>query len=143
MKAIYNSRALPLEKISLEISNRAFCYGDGLFETIVTGPERINLTHYHMARLVKACALLHIEISFDAQLLENMMDDFRVATEIDGDARFRLQVWRQSGGLSEPHFHEASFLLTCDTAYYPFYSHPARIRLTPNPPLAHHPLSLS
>lgn len=143
MKAIYNSRVLPLEKIGLENHNRAFCYGDGLFETIVTGPERINLTHYHMARLAKACALLHIEISFDAQLLEKMMEQLRIENQIGGDCRFRLQVWRSSGGLYEPLEKGCEFLLTAEATSYPFYGSIDLLGISEKAKVTHYELSFA
>ena len=143
MKAIYNSRILPLEEINLEIHNRAFCYGDGLFETIVTGPDRINLTHYHTARLAKACALLHIEIPIDAQMLGKMMKELRKANQVKGNCRFRLQVWRDSGGLYEPLNTSASYLLTCDATTYPFYGSIDCLGVSENARVTYHQLSFA
>jgi len=143
MKAIYNSRILPLEKISLEIHNRAFCYGDGLFETIVTGPERISLTHYHMARLTKASALLHIQIPFEAELLEKMMEQLKKVNKTEGECRFRLQVWRSSGGLYEPIQNSSEFLLTCDATSYPFYGSIDSLGISKNAKVTHHKLSFA
>ena len=122
MKAIYNSRILPLEKIGLEIHNRAFCYGDGLFETIVTGPDRINLVPLHAVRLSKACGLLDIEIPFDAKLLAQMLNELQQANHLEGQMRFRVQLWRATGGLYQPEEREAQFLITVSSTNRPFYS---------------------
>ena len=37
MKAIFNSRRIDAKNPLLKVTNRAFCYADGLSETIVTG----------------------------------------------------------------------------------------------------------
>lgn len=143
MKAIYNSRVLPLEKIGLEIHNRAFCYGDGLFETIVTGPERINMVRYHVDRLTRASRILNIEIPFDAQLLEKMIAQLISANELAGNVRLRLQLWRNPGGLYEPEQGTSSFLLTASPSQYSFYGSIDQIGISKNARVVHHPLSFA
>lgn len=121
MKAIYNSRILPEEEIELQIRNRAFCYGDGLFETIVTGPDRINLLHLHIARLNQACTVLDLKIPFDKPTLERQIEALKIANNLAEQLRTRVQVWRKEGGLYEPTENECSYLISIAQSEIPFY----------------------
>jgi branched-chain amino acid aminotransferase/4-amino-4-deoxychorismate lyase len=112
MKAIFNSRIIPLEKISLDSKNRAFCYGDGLFETIVTGPKRINLVGRHLERLTRACEILNIDFQgFNSDKLNLMIDELARENKINGEIRSRLRIWRKASGLYAPNSSEFDFLL--------------------------------
>ena len=143
MKAIYNSRILPIEKIGLETHNRAFCYGDGLFETIVTGPDRINLVPLHAARLTKACSILDIEIPFDGKLLAQMLNELKVANALTGQLRFRVQLWREPGGLYQPEKQKAQYLITVSPTDRPFYSSIAQLGVSHRTHVCHHVLSFA
>ena len=143
MKAIYNSRILPIEKIGLETHNRAFCYGDGLFETIVTGADRINLLPLHAARLSKACGILDIEMPFDAKLLAELLQELREANGLNGLLRFRVQLWRTSGGLYQPREREAQFLITVSPTDRPFYSRVGKLGIAHDTRVTHHTLSFA
>jgi len=113
MKVLYNSRLLSDSSISLELDNRAFCYGDGLFETIVTGPDRINLIEYHFDRLKRGCEKLALETPLlNSNALINMIDQLVEENQLKGDIRAKLQVWRKSGGLYTPEQQGSNFLLT-------------------------------
>lgn len=123
MKVLYNSRLLSDSSISLELDNRAFCYGDGLFETIVTGPDRLNLIDYHFDRLKRGCQKLAIQMPLlNANQLINMIDQLVEENGIKGDIRVKLQVWRQSGGLYTPEQKGSNFLLTVNNQTNKFYN---------------------
>lgn len=143
MKAIYNSRILPEEEIDLHIRNRAFCYGDGLFETIVTGPERINLLPLHIARLSQACATLNLEIPFNEQELEKEIGQLKTANELTGQLRIRVQVWREEGGLYEPCQNGSAYLITMAQNISPFYSNIRRLSVSQKAKLSWHALSFA
>lgn len=50
---------------SIDFSNRAFSYGDGLFETMLVVSSRISLLKYHLARLCNGAARLGIHFDKD------------------------------------------------------------------------------
>ncbi|MCE7993218.1 MAG: aminotransferase class IV [Roseivirga sp.] len=143
MKAIYNSRILPEEEIDLHIRNRAFCYGDGLFETIVTGPDRINLLALHIARLSKACAVLNLVIPFNQQELEEQIDQLKTANELTGQLRILIQVWREEGGLYQPSENQSAYLITIAKSNSPFYSGIERLSVSAQAKLNWHALSFA
>ncbi len=143
MKAIYNSRILPEEEIELQIRNRAFCYGDGLFETIVTGPDRINLLAYHIVRLSQGCAVLAMEMPFSEQQLEGYIESLKTANSLKGTLRIRAQVWRDGGGLYEPSEDNSSFLITVTESSYPFFGAVELLSVSEKAKLSLHALSFA
>lgn len=143
MKAIYNSRILPEEEITLQIRNRAFCYGDGLFETIVTGPDRINLLAYHVIRLRQGCEVLGMELPFTEQQLEEYVESLKMTNGLAGTVRIRAQVWRDTGGLYEPTEDKSSFVITVAETSYPFFGTIERLSVSEKARLNFHALSFA
>ncbi|MFK8105369.1 MAG: aminotransferase class IV [Saprospiraceae bacterium] len=94
--------------------NRAFHYGDGLFETIRVFQGKIPFLKYHLERLTKGMQSLRLI----QPALQNL--DF-VATEIykligrSGNFRVRLTVFRNGAGLYTPTDLNASFLIEAQT----------------------------
>ena len=58
----------------VEIDNRGFQYGDGLFETVAIRNGEPRLWDYHMDRLAKGCDLLRIRKPADAELYAGLSD---------------------------------------------------------------------
>ncbi len=111
MEVILNGRRLQQEEVNLTIDNRAFCYGDGLFETIVARRGTCSLLPFHYARLLKGLEVLQIQVPFSEKELEGYIWQLSTLKQ-DPLLRLRLQVWRKSGGLYTPTKNEAEFLLT-------------------------------
>jgi 4-amino-4-deoxychorismate lyase len=57
----------------VDVSDRGFQYGDGLFETVAIRNREPRLWQYHMDRLSNGCKLLGIEKPADAELFEGVM----------------------------------------------------------------------
>lgn len=95
----YNGRILPAGEPVLQAGNRAFQYGDGLFETMRIHQGKIILAHYHFDRLFSGMQAMLMEIPswFTRQYLQ---DSIRALCQTNGhlSARVRLTVFRQ------PHF---------------------------------------
>lgn len=121
MKAIFNSRIIETSDYLIKTDNRAFCYGDGLFETIVTGSERINLIENHLFRLSRGCEVLGIEFpsSFTVDFIEEKIHELAVINEIKGDLRTKLSIWRNTGGLYAPDESSCSYFLEVKPASSP------------------------
>ncbi len=113
MKAIFNSRIVKTSDYLIKTDNRSFCYGDGLFETIVTGPDRINLIEKHISRLKRGCQVLDIDFPalIDANSIQEMINELCEMNHIAANARARLTIWRDTGGLYTPTASSASFYL--------------------------------
>jgi 4-amino-4-deoxychorismate lyase len=96
------------------LQDRAFCYGDGLFETIKIENEQILFFDYHFERLEKGLKILGFQ--FDSKLknsLKNHISETLKASKLS-DARAKLILWRKSGGLYAPTHLDFNFLISCD-----------------------------
>uniref|UniRef100_UPI0040568081 aminotransferase class IV n=2 Tax=Roseivirga sp. TaxID=1964215 RepID=UPI0040568081 len=125
MKAIFNSRIITLKKISLDSKNRAFCYGDGLFETIVTGPNRLNLIEQHLERLKRGCKILNLDFQeLNSENTMKMISKIAKENGISGHLRSRLQLWRQTGGRYSPSSTASDFLIEVSPNIQPVFSMP-------------------
>lgn len=111
MEVIYNGQSLPNDKINLSPTNRAFCYGDGIFETMLVRRGSCPLLSYHYKRLIKGAQVLQMKLSFSEQELEEYIWKLSLNYH-DSLLRIRLQLWRKAGGLYAPEERETEFLLT-------------------------------
>lgn len=122
MKAIYNSRIIDQEDIQISTNNRAFCYGDGLFETIVTGPNRINLIDEHIDRLKADCDVLRLEFPKEIEVdFNSWIDQLSQLNGLTGDVRIKINVWRKEGGLYTPTNHNCEYLITAKDSTTPIF----------------------
>lgn len=99
------------EKI-LTVANRAFTYGDSLFETILVQDNSPCLPDEHYSRLMKGAALLKFDrkgIPGKTELL-NMIRDLTVQNRLS-DAVVRWQVFREGSHLSDP--GDTGFVISC------------------------------
>lgn len=122
MKAIFNSRVIDTSKPLFHISNRAFCYGDGLFETIVTGRSRIDLTVDHLDRLKRGSEVLGLDFpkELSPEFFRKSITQLTVENDLNGDVRTKLILWRKEGGLYTPESTETNYLIECKAATKPF-----------------------
>lgn len=115
MNLVYNSDILPAATFGLPATNRAFYYGDGLFETIRYEAGHLWFWPDHFDRLTRGMVALQLApiTSFEANKLQvQLLDLVQQNGLATGPARLRLQVWRQPGGLYTPTTHAADWLLT-------------------------------
>lgn len=123
MKAIFNSRIIDTTDCLIKTSNRAFCYGDGLFETIVTSDKGINLIDLHLKRLERGCDVLGLEFPdlISEKSLLKMITQLKEVNSTEGAVRTKLIVWRNEGGLYTPNQSSTSFYLESKAHSSPFY----------------------
>ena len=122
MSLVYNSTILADDALSLPPTDRAFQYGDGLFETIRYEHGRVWFWPDHVARLQAGMTTLHLDwpATLTADTLYNQVLDLLARNGLmDTAARIRLQVWRQPGGLYTPATSQTNYLLTA-RAGHPF-----------------------
>ncbi|MEZ0482977.1 aminotransferase class IV [Fibrella aquatica] len=115
MNLVYNSDILSEAEFSLLPTDRAFQYGDGLFETIRYENGKVWFWPDHYDRLINGMAALYIDVpeQFNPDTLKHVvLDLIRQNGLSNGVARIKLQVWRQSGGLYTPTTNAANWLLT-------------------------------
>ncbi|MCF8244588.1 MAG: aminotransferase class IV [Saprospiraceae bacterium] len=106
----HNGNILPADQPIFTAGNRAFRYGDGLFETIRVFDGRMPFFERHWQRLSRGCRLLSFELptnftpTFFKQEIEKL-------TNAAGNWRVRLSIWRGDGGFYTPETNLPEFLV--------------------------------
>lgn len=94
-------------------SNRAFRYGDALFETIRLMNGEIIYFEKHLNRLRKSMELLgmnsHADLTFHNLYLSIRHLD--QVNKLKGNGRIRLEVFRNDGGLYTPQTNDVSYVI--------------------------------
>ncbi|MDR6762754.1 branched-chain amino acid aminotransferase [Flavobacterium sp. 2755] len=93
--------------------NRAFLYGDGVFETVKIINNKILFLEDHYFRLMASMRVVRMEIpmNFTMEYFEEQILNLVQQKNIASSARARITVFRNDGGLYLPKTNEVSFLI--------------------------------
>lgn len=110
---IYNGHLINLYEPAISFNNRAFRYGDSLFETIRYTNGKIMFLADHIQRIKLGMTILRMNVpaEFTTANLEQLMLHLIQQNNINGDARIRLTVMRNEGGYYTPETNDISFLI--------------------------------
>ena len=113
MKINYNENLINHDIKLFGIENRAFQYGDSLFETIRVFDGKIPYLAYHVERLLAGLVYFEYEIesSFHFQYIENEIHKTLNINNLK-NARVRLEVFRDEGGLYVPTSNKINFVIS-------------------------------
>ncbi|QHL86415.1 hypothetical protein GU926_02725 [Nibribacter ruber] len=114
MYIIYNGQFLPEQDLRLPLTNRAFQYNDGFFETLVWEKGRLRLLVEHIERMQEAASTLGLKLPTDLSP-SNLEEQVKALTEMNDCsvfARVKLKVWRSGQGLYMPQIDTVDWLLT-------------------------------
>jgi branched-chain amino acid aminotransferase len=97
----------------IRADNRAFRYGDGLFETMKVVVGSIRLKELHFERLFKGMETLQIMLQgfINDDMFEEQIRKTILKNRISGPARVRLTVYRGDGGLYEFNNTSAGYVI--------------------------------
>lgn len=114
MEVIYNGQGISEKEMKLSFQDRAFQYGDGLFETIILKNGNIRFLPYHLDRLGNGMNILGYEPAAHLSLtrLREYILHLVQINRAEENARIKLQVWRGWGGLYAPENNKANFLIS-------------------------------
>lgn len=117
-----NGKLVAANQAVLFSQNRAFRFGDGVFESIRFAFGKALWMDYHWERLLAGMQLLGLNIpdNWDAGYFENQILLCCQANEFQ-QARVRLSVYRQDGGLYVPENNFAAFLMEASPIADPLY----------------------
>lgn len=113
MYFIDNSWTNDNSKIELK-KNRAFSYGDGLFETIKVANRKPYFLNYHFNRLKKGCEILKINFSWNDYEEFYGFIQHGCNSLPTSNGRIRLTYWRSSEGKYMPKSNDAEYILEFD-----------------------------
>lgn len=106
----YNGEILPSDN-NLSSSNRAFLYGDGVFETLKIVNNTILFLEDHYFRLMASMRIVRMKIpnNFTLEYLESQILNLAKAQNCENCARVRFTVFRNDGGFYLPTNNSVSF----------------------------------
>lgn len=108
---------------SLLTQNRAFLFGDAVFETVKIVNDKILFLEDHYFRLMSSMRVVRMEIPMDftMEYFEEQILALAKAKKITLSARARITVYRNDGGYYLPQNNTVSFLInveSIDTTLY-------------------------
>lgn len=130
----------------ITFNNRAFLYGDAVFETLKIVNAKILFWEDHYFRLMSSMRILRMKIPMDFTLenLEAQIIQLVEQLKISDSARVRVTVFRNDGGLYQPETNAVSYLITAKalpTKSYCFAKNPYEVELFKDYHLPKHLLS--
>lgn len=101
---------------ALMVSNRAFRYGDGIFESIRLWEGQMPLFHLHFRRLMESAQIIKLKLpkQQDEDFFKQEILKLAEAKGVGRNARIRLCLYRKDGGAYEPVSSTAEFLIEAE-----------------------------
>lgn len=109
MELNLNGKIINADQAIFTADNRAFKYGDSLFETIRIFNGKIPFLNYHLSRLEKGMDILGMNNSND--FFNHILFEINQLSQAKGNWKIRLTVFRNDGGLYATKDHSFQFLI--------------------------------
>lgn len=113
---IFNSKFIVEEELQFFTNNRAFLYGDSIFETLRVNNRDILFFEEHLQRLVTGMKVLKYEIpdifTKKRSFLYEQIIQLLNRNKIFKSSRIRINVFRKPGGLYTPKTNEVDFVIS-------------------------------
>ncbi|WP_454801851.1 aminotransferase class IV [Mucilaginibacter phyllosphaerae] len=118
----FNGEIVPEDSILLTIANRAFKYGDGLFESMRVMKGKLKFPELHAERLQKGMKALKIDgySQADSWFLKEKVEELARRNKIK-HGRLRLTVYRDAEGLYTPTQNKMAYCLEMQAIDEPRY----------------------
>ncbi len=97
----------------IDISNRSFRYGDGLFESMRWAKGELKFADLHASRIRRGMDLLKLQgcVRIDHYFLCEKVEELVRKNKVGLHARARLTIFRHAGGLYSPTGNELGYTL--------------------------------
>lgn len=120
---LFNDQLISQDSPVLKASNRAFRYGDSIFETMLMCNGKLQFAELHADRIKAAMKALKMEgyNLLDDYFLKQKTGELLRKNKLHGNVRFRLTIYRDGEGLYAPETNKVGYLLELkplDTATY-------------------------
>ena len=98
------------------INNRAFLYGDSVFETLRIIDNKIVFWEDHYFRLMSSMRIIRLDIpdNYTPDFLQKNILKLHKMVSKNGHSRIRINVFRFSEGKYTPENNKSSFMISCD-----------------------------
>lgn len=109
----FQDQIIPSDQLVLTVNNRAFRYGDGLFESMRYMNGAIKFPELHIDRIQKGMKVLKLDNSsnIDTWFLREKVEELARRNKTGPDARFKLTVFRNAEGLYTPDSNKIAYVL--------------------------------
>jgi len=108
--AIINNEIISSSEVRLSITNRAFLYGDGFFETIKIFSSKVFNFSNHYSRIINSAKMLDLDFNVSVSELEKSVNTIiRKNNIIDGS--IRITIFRDSDGKYFPDDNKSSYYI--------------------------------
>lgn len=112
LQVIYNGQLVAANALQLSLTNRAFRYGDGFFESIRMFNGELPFWLNHVQRMQGALDALGLSFDLDPDTIKAQISDLAKANGIS-NARVRLNMWRDAEGPYKPQNDACTYLIEC------------------------------
>lgn len=111
--AIYNGQIYPVDQVPISYNNRAFKYGDSIFESIRCNAHYPMHFSIHYKRMVKAMISLHMDISSLPREddLRGLVVKLLQKKKQFAASRVRIELYRSGDGLYAPLSNKIDYLI--------------------------------
>ncbi len=118
----FNGELLPADSKLLAVTNRAFRYGDGLFESMRLMKGQLKFADLHADRLQRGMKALKIDgySQMDTWFLKDKVEQLATRNKIK-HGRLRLTVYREAEGLYTPLQNKMGYCLEIQPVDEPRY----------------------
>ncbi len=110
----FNGKIISGAGFCLSPANRAFRYGDGIFESIRVNHGKILWAEHHFNRLLKGAELLKLNINpeWSKEVFNQTITTLHNRNHAGKtSSRIRFSLFRNNGGLYTPYTNNASYLI--------------------------------
>lgn len=109
----FNGTILPANQAVMTVANRGFRYGDGLFESMRWMKGELKFAELHADRIRRGMKILKIDgySQLDTYFLRENVAELIRRNKTGANARVRLSIFRDSGGLYNPDTNKMGFAL--------------------------------
>lgn len=113
---IFNGHVISLYEPAVSFSNRAFRYGDSIFESIRLANGKVMFLKDHITRLKLGMTVMRMNFpaEFNTENIEALIKLLLAKNHLGRDARIRLTVMRNEGGFYTPETNDISFLIEAE-----------------------------
>ncbi len=110
---LFNDAYYAADAPILTASNRAFKFGDGLFESMRMIQGKLQFADLHADRLTAGMKALKLDghVLMDSYFIRQKTADLNKKNRWNGNVRFRLSVYRSGGGIYTPETNKAEYVL--------------------------------
>lgn len=114
-KIIYNNQFYDKNQFSISLENRAFLYGDGLFESVKVFNGRAFNLDAHLNRMFEGVKFLNLDLRMRKEDMQNQINLLLKENSISDAAYLKIMVFRNEGGKYLPINNQSSYLIITET----------------------------